>query len=174
MLDSALRIIEMHYGDGVAERSRVSLINHIHEGLEIIERRFTHSSWTTQHQDNVKAAYCLHPLFQNDNELSENYSLLGLFSSDIVMWVMEYRNIANEGLRKNIIDNGVVLRRPNISPLTEVNIMLIGDKVQNRKDFLKHHDGRHKDSKDLRLYFEVWMEVLGITDVYYHTLTDRL
>lgn len=159
-------MIEMYYGDKTAERSGVKLINHIIEGCQILERLGS--------RNEVKDAYCLHPMFQSDEALFENAYLLTNLPCEVSALVMEYRNIANAGLRKNIVTpEGIKIRNPDISPLDEVNKMLIADKVQNRKDFLQYHDGIHKESYSLRNYFDIWLEVLGVSQVDYEILTSE-
>lgn len=164
------RAISDHYGVRRAERSQVPLINHIHEGIVIIGaldgmlpdgRRFGERS--------AAAGYCLHPLFQNDNDLltvGQRYAH-GVHRPSMVMYAMEYRWRANNWLsdKVGIGDYGLQFRdTPDAGPMPEVRAMLIADKVQNYKDFLAHHKGKHVRSAELDLYFEVWLEQLGIDE----------
>jgi hypothetical protein len=50
------------------------------------------------------------------------------------------------------------------SVMAEVNEMLVADKVQNRKDFLLYHRGKHERSDALDLYFRRWLERLGVSE----------
>ena len=65
-------------------------MNHINEGLVILD--------ILQATLQTKEAYCLHPVFQNDEDLSKNFGLLAEIPGDVVGLVMEYRNIANQSL----------------------------------------------------------------------------
>lgn len=38
--------------------------------------------------------------------------------------------------------------------------MVLADKIQNRKDFRLYHKGKHKRSKQLSAYFDIWIEFL--------------
>ena len=52
--------------------------------------------------------------------------------------------------------------------------MLIADKVQNRKDFLKYHYGTHKKSVELDIYFKNWLRALNVTEADYNFLIEGL
>ena len=154
------------YNTRTAARSKVPLMNHINEGLVILDRIDASSE--------AMAGFCLHPLFQNDNELTTvgyQYTLdrLGQPTSiRAVMLTMEYRRVANAYLAHHDTTSIV------LSPLKEVNDMLVADKVQNRKDFLKHHLGTHPNSTRLDQYFKDWMVALDVTDEMYIHLTEGL
>ncbi len=63
---------------------------------------------------------------------------------------MEYRSVANRYLSR------MELRTPDtieLSPVAEVNKMLIADKVQNRKDF-ERYNRNHPREEHLALYFD--------------------
>ncbi len=158
------RAIRDFYGDQVAARSQVPLINHIHQGLVILG--------AIGASETAKKAYCLHPLFQNDQELStvaQTY-LRNNPSADpyVVMLAMEYRQVANAYLSRAVMpENGIKL-----SVLPEVNDMLIADKVQNRKDFDLYHKGAHVMSDRLTQYFGEWLKALGVSDDCYKNLIE--
>jgi hypothetical protein len=54
----------------------------------------------------------------------------------VLLLAVEYRNIANEYLSHKPSTNDV-----HLSPIKDVNTMLIADKIQNRKDFEIYHKG---------------------------------
>lgn len=41
--------------------------------------------------------------------------------------------------------------------------MLTADKVQNYKDFMTHHYGKHDRSEELHYYFHTWFEELEVS-----------
>src|SRR4029078_12238753 len=57
--------IQKMYGDGKAQRSNVPFINHIDEGLYILNQIGA--------SDTAKRAYCLHPIVQDDKGLMKHY-----------------------------------------------------------------------------------------------------
>lgn len=154
--------ISAFYNTRVAARSQVPLMNHINEGLVILDK----IGATTE----AMAGFCLHPLFQNDEQLiTEGYkytldNLDKVTSLRAVMLTMEYRRVANAYLAHHDTSN------IKLSPLKEVNDMLIADKVQNRKDFLAYHKGTHPNSSRLDEYFLDWMHALGISQQTYERL----
>lgn len=141
-----------------ATRSGVPYINHINEGL-ILMRSLGHSYES-------QVSYCLHPIVQSDEDLAAEYFKRRLANIDSyhVMLVMEYRNIANAYLSTRRIKN---IDEIKLSPIKDVNDMLIADKIQNRKDFEIHHLGKHPRSKELAQYFSNWLHRLGVTEEQY-------
>ncbi|BBA65570.1 hypothetical protein [Xanthomonas phage XacN1] len=144
-----------HYGEGRAKRSQVPFINHIIEGLAIL--RYIDAS--TQ----AKAAFCIHPIIQADADLVENFDWVRkTVGGDVLMLAMEYRSVANEYLsHRNVFS----LNEIRLSPLKDVNDMLIADKVQNYKDFILYHHGTHPRSNELHEYFKNWLDRLECRDV---------
>lgn len=159
------KAVKSHYSNRTAERSKVPLINHIHQGLAIMA--------TVGATLDAMKAYCLHPLFQNDSELWTK----GLRYADgkidgvPVVLAMEYRHRANawlservglaageEGLPEPYVKSG----SPSWGSLVAVKHMLIGDKVQNYSDFVLHHRDTHARSEELEFYFQAWFEALGL------------
>jgi hypothetical protein len=106
---------------------------------------------------------------QADAELAVHGKRLAELSDDVevVMLAFEYRNIANATLSTRSIESAADIP---LSPLPEVNAMLVADKVQNRKDFITHHRGRHPRSETLDRYFTLWLERLEISDEQYREL----
>jgi hypothetical protein len=52
--------------------------------------------------------------------------------------------------------------------------MLIADKVQNRKDFELYHEATHPRSKELAMYFRLWLEKLGVSEENYQQYKEWL
>jgi hypothetical protein len=145
------KLIEKFYGDRVAKRSGVPLINHINEGLTVLS--------AIRATETTKRAFCIHPLLQADEDLQENYYISSFVDHHTLLLAMEYRSVANEYLSDKV-DTEQKIR---LSPLLEVNEMLIADKVQNRKDFMTYHYGTHERSDELARYFNKWLNALNVS-----------
>lgn len=156
------KMIEDYYGADKAARSGVYLMNHIDEGLAILE-------WIGA-SELAKKAYALHPILQGDEALLKNIDKFDI-KPDVLVRVMEYRNIANAYLsRRNIID----INEIRLSPIKDVNDMLIADKIQNRKDFELYHEGNHARSPYLAQYFRNWLKRLNISEKEYQNYKLKL
>lgn len=156
--------IAAYYGDRVADRSRARLMDHIDQGLVILD--------AIDAPLDAKLAYCLHPLFQMDDALlKEGMEFISNHGwSRSTLLAMEYRGIANAYLSQHSMPpKGIKL-----SPFTEVNQLLIADKVQNRKDFERYHLGTHPKSDRLVEYFNEWLHALGISERRYQELVSML
>lgn len=151
-------IISNFYGDQIAKRSGVRLMNHIDEGLHILEKIGA--------SEEAMKAYCLHPIVQDDNSLKENSHLLKDIDYRVIINSIEYRSVANEYLSYRAVN--LLYDEVRLSPLKDVNDMLIADKIQNRKDFELYHLGTHDRSKQLDKYFKNWLEVLGVSEDFYN------
>lgn len=147
------------YGDRVARRSQVPLLNHIVEGRRIMEEREAPSV--------AIDAFTVHPMFQRDDDLRKTLARVRDIDPLVVALAMEYRAVANAGLREYWQATGLL----PLSCLTEVNEMLIADKVQNRKDFEKHN-AKHPEAEMLRGYFQAWMARLNIGEGEYQHLCE--
>lgn len=158
------------YDDRCAERSGVRLMNHIDEGLIILKE--------IDATEDAQKAFCLHPLFQADAELTTEgfkYCKIALkVDAYPVMLVMEYRHWANAWLSDKVDDYGNTLGEPFPGPLPEVRDMLIADKVQNYKDFLQYHAQTHARSRALDIYFKRWLKVLNIDEHRFRELCSKL
>lgn len=158
-------IMESRYGDNKTKRSDQYLINHIDEGLSILN--------TIGASDLAKKAYTVHPIYQSDEDLIKillewnDYGYVPLDNMTTLL-AMEYRSVANNYLSTRTIDSIDDIR---LSPLKDVNDMLIADKVQNYKDFILYHQDTHPRSKELYLYFHNWFKKLNINA---DRLTDLL
>jgi hypothetical protein len=155
--------VEAHYGDRRAERTGVPYMNHIDEGLAIIE-------WMGL-GPLAAQVFCLHPLFQNDEDFRrtlENPSVFADLNPLAIAGALEYRHTANAHLAKH------PPRAPKLSVMDAVNKALIADKIQNRKDFEKYHLGTHPNSDRLAAYFREWLNVLRVSEGEYRDLVARL
>ena len=140
-------LISRYYGNKTAKRSGVLLMNHINEGLEIL-----YSKNATR---DVLEAYCIHPILQSDEAFNENYNLsFHGISPQVLLLAMEYRRVANSYLSKNKMEDFVGFTNDKIK------LMLYADKKQNEKDFALYHEGKHERSKELREYFDNWLNIL--------------
>lgn len=160
-MSQCLDLVRDFYKDKKAERSQVPLINHIHQGVMILKE-------IGADQDAIDG-FCLHPLFQKDSDLMMHYIFpdhLETFPVSAVVLAMEYRHVANRWL----LDSGAPPHGTKLSPLGAVREMLIADKVQNRKDFELYHLGTHPRSNEYIVYFNTWLDTLGITEKRYQEL----
>lgn len=159
-MTTAYNIIKDFYADKKASRSQVPLINHIDEGLKIL----THLKASQE----VLDAYCLHPILQSDEALLQNMDFdFKDISHKTIILAMEYRRVANSFLSRNIDLDFVGLS------CEEVRQMLIADKVQNYKDFIIHHYGKHGRSHELNKYFNDWFKILDIDYYEYEKILGR-
>ena len=156
-------LIKEYYGDRAAKRSKVPYINHIDEGLVVLQEIKASIA--------AMCAYCIHPILQEDASLEENFSLVEEVPYDILILTMEYRNVANRGLCCYQVDNPEHIY---LGPLKEVHDMLIADKVQYRKDFLIYHAETHASSKELDRYFRNWLRALGVLEAQYDELVKAI
>ncbi len=149
--------ITAHYGAQRAKRSAVPLMQHIDEGLTVLE--------AIGASERAQRAFCLHPLLQGDADLAAAFErgLSGLTDDvHVLALALEYRNIANATLSARPLDAAGDIP---LSPLDEVNDMLRADKVQNWKDFALHHRATHPRAAELERYFKQWHARLGLSEV---------
>ena len=152
------------YGDTVTDRARIHFMNHIDEGLFVLEN--------IGGSDLAKRAYILHPLVQGDEDLERFWhSACPSMLSDptVLALALEYRNIANNHLSYHPPPSEAPFYK---SPLKDVNDMLIADKVQNRKDFELYHEGAHPRWVRLASYFREWLEKLDVSEKQYQELSQ--
>lgn len=152
------RAIERFYGERKARRSGLHMMNHIEEGIFILQS-------IGASQDAINA-FCLHPILQADEDLVKvDKQEWNSWGARAIALAMEYRHTANAHLPKNGVD---IL--PKLSVLDEVNQMLIADKIQNCKDFQLHMEGRPDVPNSERLskyFFHEWFKALGVRQVDY-------
>lgn len=156
--DPHLLAITEYYGDRRAARSDVPYIQHIHEGLIVMDRIGA--------TERSMQAYCLHPLVQSDLELidflrdypnRQAFDAHGCGTNQLVL-AIEYRRSANSYLSHDQPHDYTP------SPLPEVAAMLVADKVQNRKDFERYHAATHPRHAELTAYFRTWITILGVSE----------
>lgn len=152
----AYKAIAEFYGKRTAQRSGVKLMNHIDEGLLILSAIGADQA--------VQEAYCLHPIFQSEEDFQANWEQASRFSSLEIALTLEYRHKANRYLcRPDTAGYSVQDLSRVVGPLIpSVRLMLIADKVQNQKDFLTYHYGTHKNSSQLYTYFQNWLNYLEV------------
>lgn len=158
VLDSTeYAMIVRHYSGKTARRSGVPLINHVNEGLQLLSKL---GAWPT-----AMRAFCLHPLIQNDHEFERNWKAIcrSSVSPRAIVLAMEYRHTANAYLCTVHTDGWSLadIKREVGLIIPPVRLMLIADKLQNQKDFLKYHQHTHARAKELKAYFENWLKFLG-------------
>ncbi|MDM0116747.1 hypothetical protein QTI66_31930 [Variovorax sp. J22R133] len=154
--------IRTHYADRVAKGSGVALLQRIDEGLIILSE--------LDATEAAMRAFCLHPLFQADEDLIHHgQDFMNSVDADpfVILLVMEFRSRANAWPADRVQHSHDGLRMmsdgcPSAGPLEAVKHMLIADKVQHRKDFIRHHRGKHSCSDALDLYFDRWLAALDV------------
>ena len=159
------KAIEQFYGDRVAKRSGAWLMNHVDEGLFVLKQLGASEA--------AMRAYCLHPLLQGDDDLVRSYAegLHRRVDPDALVLALEYRQFANRHLSRHRVATPSHIA---LSPLLEVFHLLVADKVQNRKDFERHHASTHPDGARLKAYFHEWFDRLGIAEGRYHELCAEI
>jgi hypothetical protein len=156
--------IEEDYERRTAKRSAVPLMHHIDEGLAVLK-------WSGSSEE-AQRAFCLHPLLQEDAALAANLEWVrALTPPHVLALALEYRRVANAALSMRPMESSAEIE---LSPMPEVNEMLVADKVQNRKDFVLHHRGRHARSEALDLYFRRWLERLSVSEARFAELFEQL
>ena len=161
----SLETIQAFYANKNAERSGVPYINHINEGLAVM--------FHIGASNDAKGGYCLHPLVQSQKDFNDRLKdhWLDLVDAKQLLLAVEYRNLANSFLSPktpNIKKEEIITLSAKLNLMPDVKDMLIADKVQNYKDFLKYHKDTHKNSDTLNTYFNIWLN--DILDVDYYEL----
>jgi len=137
------------YGDRCSARSRVPLMNHIDEGLEILRQMNV--------DEHVLAAWCLHPLVQGNSPIDVNWSTGYVLAR-------EYRLFANFYLCRpetdHFTEDTVEMILEAVS--TDCVNMLLVDKQQNQKDF-RLYNSEHPRAKELEKYFNNWINGISKT-----------
>jgi len=148
------KLISDFYGSKCAERSKVPLMNHIHEGADLLTK------WGVN--ELPIRAYFIHPIVQSGTILSSN----SVTRTAILSMATEYSRIANKYLCRPETDE-----LTNMQDETELQFylgymskdcawMLLADKVQNQADFRKYHWFSHDRAIQLEKYFNLWIKTL--------------
>jgi len=146
----------------------VSYMKHIDEGIKILEN-INAGKLTIE-------AYILHPFIQCFNlkgangkiimtqEEMEKYFNIYEIEPEIIAKLFLYRKFANSYLCSSETDyisyKQVKFLLIGLHNYQDIVKMLIADKIQNYKDFLKYRKNDHKRSKELDYYFNIWLKVL--------------
>lgn len=157
-------IISSAYENKKANRSGMFYMNHIDEGLKILDAYCLISG------PRISEAWSVHPIVQGDLELNAavRTGLINEIRSDVLCLAMEYRSWANAHLSSH------PSKVPSYGTLSETRYLLIADKIQNRKDFDLYLKGRIPNSERLEEYFKEWFDVLNISEHAYHDVTHLL
>ena len=166
--DPHLLAVRKAYGVRRAARSGVLLTAHIDDGLVILDALGA--------RQEALQAFCLHPLVQGDDDLAkafvEDGALVGVDVAPLALVLaMEYRRCANAHLSHHAKET---LAAVSLAPFDDVRLMLIADKVQNRRDFERHHLGTHPRSAELDGYFRRWLGFLDVDEARYQSLVACL
>ena len=148
MLERCLIIIDNYYQDERAERSGVLKMNHIHEGVAILQ--------AIGADDETQGAFCLHPITQNESDYH-------LPKNGALSLAEEYAYYANSYLctPENFDMTQLKLSEITKGMSKQCAQMLYADKIQNRKDFNLYHKGSHPKSDQLERYFDLWINYLS-------------
>lgn len=156
---SSYRFIEQVYAFKKASRSGLWYMNHIDEGLYILDRLNGLGLGSPDPTD--KAAFASHAALQSDEDIKYNYGpwISKMTNSNrLATKVFEYRAIANDYLSNKVISSPSEIK---LSPLEGVNMMLMADKIQNFKDLMLHNR-EHPRFEQLHQYFMNWFTALKV------------
>lgn len=141
------RAIKGYYKDRTASRSLVPLMNHIHEGIQLL------ISWD---QDLItQRAWCIHPLVQGYQNTPA--------STDALPLADEYAKIASKYLcskENDWINDPSELQQQLGDMSNRCAYMLLADKIQNQKDFNHYHILTHDRRHQYIKYFNLWLDTL--------------
>lgn len=142
------KIIQDYFGARKTKRSKVFLMNHIDEGLAILE--------DINASELAKKTYCLHPILQYKDDFNAHYNsdIISEACPQATALAVEYRHVANSYLSTETLASFKGFTNKDIKD------MLYADKLQNEKDFTLYHEGTHPRSKELRSYFDSWLNIL--------------
>lgn len=118
-------------------------MNIMEEGLAILN--------ILEASHNAKKAFCIHPLFENDESLAKTWEMNRIPNCDSrsLILAMEFRTIS--GRRSG--NNGKI----RLSMIPEVNQMLLADIMQKYKTFEINQRGVHPKSNELETFYKNWI-----------------
>lgn len=151
-------LIKKYYEYKVAKRSGIPYINHIDEGLLLL-------NYKLRAKDSVShRAFCLHPFYQDNiridtTKISGHSTRVAYFYSIIANTFLRHNYKNNNDLSHWIPSYHSVLCNDKSS---NVYNMLYADKIQNYKDFMKHYNS-YSEAESIEEYFLWWFDVLKIT-----------
>ena len=151
-------LISEYYRDCYAVRSGVPKMNHIKEGIKLLIQ------W--KRPDVEQRAFALHPILQDAKLMSFKSPLIAEFLPESLTLAQEYANIADKYLCRPETDyltnsqDETELQDYLGNMSTSCAWMLLADKVQNQSDFRKCHWFSHARTRELELYFNLWIKTL--------------
>lgn len=157
------KAISEEYSYIKANRSQIPYMNHVDEGLRILRRIGATKE--------AQKAFCLHPIYQIDKDFVRNQNKVTTLNTNIMALTIEYRNVANDYLSPGPVPRDI--KDIRLSPIKDVNDMLVADKIQNRKDFELHYEKYH-NKESLDYYFKAWLNRLGISEENYQSMKKDL
>ncbi|BBI90576.1 hypothetical protein HYO65_gp184 [Tenacibaculum phage PTm1] len=168
-----IKIIMEAYGDKRTKRTNVPYMNHIFEGMQVINH--FKNKYTFYELKTALFAYILHPIFQafdnNHKQVVDKY--INFLKSDVIFNSVSYGHEANSYLRYHYQDGKDLTFNKYENPI--VGLALIADKIQNFKDLeLWYGNSTHEHYDDLEAYFNVWLQNLGISEYDYKKLRNNL
>ncbi|WAM23105.1 hypothetical protein [Myxococcus sp. NMCA1] len=175
------RAIQAFYGQRRARRSGIPYLHHIDEGLWVLRALGA--------SEQAQRAYCLHPLVQDVDKRAAAWAQALATGADLmsppVEGVSDNPRVLALALNYRETANAALSHRPDLkgpgdialSTEPAVNDMLRADKVQNYKDFIRHHRGTHPRSAELERYFQAWLARLEVSPeqvTRWHAALDHL
>jgi len=167
--------VREHYAERFEDRSGVPRMQRIEEGLIILGE--------LDASEEAMRAFCLHPLFLADDDLVRyGRDFMDRVEADpfVIMLVMEYRSRANAWTSDMVHLSALATApgvldqlphgQPSAGPIEAVREMLIADKVQGRKAFIRHDRGSHGRSDEVDVCFDQWLSALGVGPSEYEEL----
>lgn len=165
-------MVQEFYGAKRAERTGLPLINHIEEGVKVLVE--------LNASPEVIDAFIIHPVYQTLDNPDDTLLVKGNsrhLHPKAIEFAKAYKETANSYLCKPHY------RGPEdeirLSEFWQVNLMLVADKVQNRKDFELHYE--HQEDKEvfnrteeLAQYFKNWLKALGVPESVYFKLKEMI
>lgn len=170
------QIIKEHFAGQIATRSALPYINHIHEGIYILNRCFGWDETTAE-------AFCVHPIFQDvsDDSHATQARCKSELNHRVTDLASQYAKAANAYTSKHRLLEIAAIPLPSDSAVRQ---MLVADKVQNKKDFVaqvlnpstanSNSQGNAQLNAHLMSYFDRWLDRLGVTPTNFTELATEL